>query len=135
MVTVLTLGAAMTVGTTASAAPADTGSEVGTQAWWDCPDGYFCAWYNVDGIDRGGNNTPEFYGKSVASDLTDFDLNDHVFSVWNRTGVVWCAYPDINHSDVNGSAAPNPWPVGNWRGNTSQYGMQNAISSLRRGAC
>ncbi|WP_410586996.1 peptidase inhibitor family I36 protein [Amycolatopsis sp. lyj-23] len=22
---------------------------------------------------------------------------DHVWSVWNRTGVVWCLYADINY--------------------------------------
>lgn len=130
MVTVLAFGAAMVVGVPASATPADGGTGVSTQAWWDCPDNYFCAWYSTNGNDR------MFYGQSGAPDLNDFELNDHVWSVWNRTGVVWCAYPDINYSDVNGSsAAPNPWPVGNWQGNTSQYGMQGAISSLRRGAC
>ena len=126
------LGAAMTV-----AAPASAGAQdaVGIQAWWDCPDGYFCAWYLEDGVDSGGNNKPEFMGKSQAPDLQDFKLNDHVWSVWNRTGVTWCAYPDINFADVNGKTAPNPWPIGNWMGNTSQYGMKNYISSVRRGAC
>ncbi|MEU7524393.1 peptidase inhibitor family I36 protein [Saccharothrix sp. NPDC042600] len=124
--------AVMTVGT-ASATPANTGP--GAEAWWDCPDGYFCAWYYEDGADRGSDGKPDFYGRVGAPDLREFGLNDHVWSVWNRTGEVWCTYPDINYADLNGGTSPNPWAVGNWRGNTRQYNMQNVISSLRRGSC
>ena len=130
MITMLTLGAALIAANPASAAPASAEQIVTVDAWWDCPEGRFCAWYDTD-----GNGEPRYVGTERAPDLRDFRLNDHVWSVWNRTGVVWCAFPDINSTDVNGSAAPNPWPIGNWRGNTSQYGMQNVISSLRRGAC
>lgn len=131
----LSLGAIMATASPVSADPASTLHPAGVTAWWDCPDGYFCAWYKADGVDSGGNNKPEFMGTSRAPDLTAFGLNDHVWSVWNRTGVTWCAYPDINFSDVNGSAAPNPWPIGDWRGNTSQYHEQGVISSVRRGSC
>lgn len=126
----------MIIGTTASATPADAKSGVGAEAWWDCPDGYFCAWYYENGVDRGGDGKPDFYGRSGAPDLRDFGLNDHVWSVWNRSGELWCTYPDVNYADVNGRTSPNPWPVSNnWRGNTREYNMQNVISSLRRGAC
>ncbi len=129
--TVLALGAVMTVASPASAVPADAGRSVGAEFWWDCPDGYFCAWYLEN-----GEGEPRFVGQVRAPDLREFRLNDHVWSVWNRTGVVWCAYPDINFSDVNGSnRAPDPWPIGNWQGNTSRYGQQHVISSVRRGAC
>ena len=130
MATVLALGAAVAAAGPASADPA------GTNAWWDCPVGYFCAWYNADGVDIGGNEKPEFYGKAGAPDLRKFDLNDHVYSVYNRTGQTWCAYPDNNSTDVNGPGKfPDPWPIGNWQGNTSRYNMQGVISSLEAGPC
>ena len=130
VITMLALCAGMAVVSPVSAAPAGTERSVGAEYWWDCPDGYFCAWYLEN-----GEGEPRFVGQVRAPDLREFRLNDHVWSVWNRTGVTWCAYPDINFSDINGSAAPNPWPVGNWQGNTSQYNRQNVISSLRRGVC
>jgi peptidase inhibitor family I36 len=129
--TVLAFGAAMSTASPASAVPAGTGGgvgtegSVGTQAWWDCPDGYFCAWRETDG------NGAMARFQTRAPDLREFNLNDHVWSVWNRTGVVWCAYPDINFASISGT----PWPVGNWRGNTSAYGRSAVISSVRRGAC
>lgn len=136
LVTMVALGAGVAVAAPASAAPAGTQDGFGVQAWWDCPPDRFCAWYLTDGNDSGGNNTPEFVGQTGAPDLTKFNLNDHVWSVKNRTGDLWCAYPDINYSDVNGpNAKPNPWPISQWQGNTSQYGMQNVISSVRKGAC
>lgn len=136
VVTMMALSTGLTVASSASAAPADQEGPIGVTAWWDCPEGYFCAWRKTNGDDSDGNNKPEFMGKVGAPDLNEFKLNDHVWSVWNRTGVVWCAYPDNNYSDVNGKdKAPNPWPIGNWRGNTSEYSMQNYISSFRRGAC
>ncbi|MGW4064075.1 peptidase inhibitor family I36 protein [Amycolatopsis sp. NPDC004747] len=118
------LCAGVALATLAVVAPAGS-AQASTDAWWDCPDGWFCAWYSTDG------NGAMARFQSGAPDLREFNLNDHVWSVWNRTGVVWCTFADINYASVSGS----PWPVGNWRGNTSQYNRQNTISSLRRGAC
>ncbi|SMD27098.1 Peptidase inhibitor family I36 [Kibdelosporangium aridum] len=59
------------------------------------------------------------------------DWNDRIRSLWNRTGNVWCTFRDINYASLSG----DPWPVGNWRGNTAQYNMDMKISSLRPGRC
>ncbi|MEV0680261.1 peptidase inhibitor family I36 protein [Actinosynnema sp. NPDC050436] len=121
----VTAGTSPASATTATMAES-TGQDVGTQAWWDCPDEWFCIWYDTD-----GNGKMARFQKG-APDLRKFEpLHDHVWSAWNRTGETWCVFRDINYARVSGQ----PWPVGNWRGNTSQYGMQNVISSLRRGGC
>ncbi|WP_084434706.1 peptidase inhibitor family I36 protein [Kibdelosporangium aridum] len=94
----------------------------------DCPVGRFCVWDHLNGygsikiIDPGGD-------ADLRSPAPDW--NDRIRSLWNRTGNVWCTFRDINYASLSG----DPWPVGNWRGNTAQYNMDMKISSLRPGRC
>ncbi|MET8685405.1 peptidase inhibitor family I36 protein [Streptomyces sp. NPDC004732] len=104
----------------ASTAPAAT--DVSITAYQDCPVGWFCAWEDAGGWGR----MARFQVGS--DDLRDFDLNDQISSVWNRTGKTFCTWLNINRDGAT-------WPVGNWQGNTSQYNRNDNISSLRVGAC
>lgn len=112
----------ITPATAAEAAPAGGDGTASVQAYSDCPVGWFCAWENADGQGR----MARF--QIGSDDLRDFNLNDQISSVWNRTGVGWCTWLNINRDG-------GPWPVGNWRGNTSQYHRNDNISSLHTGAC
>ncbi|MFB6894099.1 peptidase inhibitor family I36 protein [Kitasatospora sp. NPDC056327] len=91
-------------------------------AYQDCPVDWFCVWEHVDG----GGRMARF--QTGSDNLGDFNLNDQVSSVWNRTGKLWCTWLNINRDGAT-------WPVGNWRGNTSQYNRNDNISSLHVGAC
>ncbi|MFD6073061.1 peptidase inhibitor family I36 protein [Amycolatopsis lurida] len=108
--------------TAAQAAPASQDGGVSITAYADCPSGWFCVWEHAGGQGR----MARF--QSGAPNLGAFNLNDQVSSAWNRTGVVWCTYIDINYTG-------GKWPVGNWQGNTGDYSRNDNISSLRRGAC
>lgn len=108
--------------TTAQAGPASGDGGVSITAYADCPAGWFCVWEHANGQGR----MARF--QSGSADLRDFNLNDQVSSAWNRTGVNWCTYLDINYRGAT-------WEVGNWQGNTSQYNRNDNISSLRRGEC
>ncbi|MEU8958046.1 peptidase inhibitor family I36 protein [Streptomyces sp. NPDC048518] len=103
----------------ASTAPA---ADVSITAYQDCPVGWFCAWEDAGGWGR----MARF--QLGSDDLRDFDLNDQISSVWNRTGKTFCTWLNINRDGAT-------WPVGNWRGDTSQYHRNDNISSLRVGAC
>ncbi|MEV5913515.1 peptidase inhibitor family I36 protein [Streptomyces chartreusis] len=91
-------------------------------AYQDCPVGWFCAWEDAGGWGR----MARF--QTGSDDLRDFNLNDQISSVWNRTGRTFCTWLNINRDGA-------PWPVGNWQGNTSQYNRNDNISSLHVGAC
>jgi hypothetical protein len=119
--TVLGVTAALTVAAASSAQAAPAGADSVT-SYSDCPTGWFCVW---DG--PGGTGAFARF-QTGAADLRAFDLNDKISSLWNRTGVVWCTYTDINYGG-------STWPVGNWQGNTAQYSRDNTISSLHRGGC
>lgn len=84
----------------AAHASADVGGRASITAFGDCPAGWFCVW-----MGSGGTGTMGRFRISVP------DLGSmRVSSLWNRTGVVWCAYPE---TDYRG----NPVVVGDWRGN------------------
>lgn len=91
-------------------------------AYQDCPVGWFCAWADTGGLGK----MARF--QTGSDDLRDFNLNDQISSVWNRTGNLFCTWLNINRDGAT-------WPVGNWQGNTSQYSRDNNISSLWVGAC
>ncbi|MBN6040008.1 peptidase inhibitor family I36 protein [Amycolatopsis sp. 195334CR] len=114
--------AAVAPATAASAGPRHTETDVSITAYSDCPSGWFCVWSGT-----GGQGTMARF-QIGTPDLGDFGLDNRVSSLWNRTGALWCTYLNTNYSG-------DPWSVGNWQGNTSQYGRDNNISSLRRGAC
>ncbi|WP_113692919.1 peptidase inhibitor family I36 protein [Amycolatopsis albispora] len=109
---------------TAHAAPSSDGT-VSVAAYSDCPAGFFCMW---DGRDGTGNMLGYDIGSGGESNLHNVahprgDWGDKTRSVWNRTGTVWCTYIDIKFER-------GLWKVGNWRGNTWQYGRELNISSL-----
>lgn len=107
-----------TVAAVASAGPHNTETDVSITAY----SGWFCVWSGT-----GGQGTMAQF-KIGTPDLGDFGLDNQVSSLWNRTGALWCTYLHTNYSG-------GTWPVGNWQSNTSQYGRDNNISSLRAGAC
>ncbi|UJW28733.1 peptidase inhibitor family I36 protein [Saccharothrix sp. AJ9571] len=105
--------------TTAQAAPAAVDGDVSITAYSDCPSGWFCVWEHADGQGRMARfqiGTPH---------LGNYNLNDQVSSVWNRTSSIWCTYLDIDYGGAG-------WRVSSgWRGNTSLYDRNDNISSLR----
>lgn len=107
---------------TAQASTVTVERDVTITAYQDCPVGWFCAWEHAGGHGR----MARF--QTGSDDLRDFDLNDQISSVWNRTGRTFCTWLNINR---DGST----WPVGNWQGNTSTYNRNDNISSLRVGGC
>ncbi|WP_167406312.1 peptidase inhibitor family I36 protein [Amycolatopsis thailandensis] len=115
---------------TVQAAPATGNGGASITNYDDCPVGAFCGWDYLN-----GNGSIKIW-TGPDSDLRSPapSWNDRIRSVWNRTGAVWCTFPDINYADVT-TGPPNPWPVGNWRGNTALYNMDMNISSLRPGRC
>ncbi|CAM5714983.1 hypothetical protein SALBM135S_09773 [Streptomyces alboniger] len=110
----LTMSAALTVPAAAAAPPAPP---VAITAYQDCPVGWFCVWEHADGQGR----MARF--RTGSDDLRDFNLNDQISSVWNRTGGRFCTWLNINRDGAT-------WPVGNWQGNTSQYNRNDNISSV-----
>lgn len=117
----LAVSAALTA-PVAAAAPATLAAPKSVTAYQDCPVGWFCAWEDAGGW----GHMARF---QLGSDnLNDFNLNDKISSVWNRTGRTFCTWLNINRDGAT-------WPVGNWQGNTSQYNRNDNISSLWVGAC
>ncbi|MEU6301183.1 peptidase inhibitor family I36 protein [Streptomyces chartreusis] len=106
----------------AQASTATVERDVTITAYQDCPVGWFCAWEDAGGWGR----MARF--QTGSDDLRDFNLNDQISSVWNRTGRTFCTWLNINRDGAT-------WPVGNWQGNTSQYNRNDNISSLHVGAC
>ncbi|WP_433274700.1 peptidase inhibitor family I36 protein [Actinosynnema sp. CS-041913] len=109
----------------AHATPLDT--PVSVASWEQCLDGYFCVWEYPNGNAGviGGHFARFAWGsENLANPIGGFVFNDKISSVWNRTGKVWCTHVDKEYQG-------RVWPVGNWRGNTAQYSMDNKISSLR----
>lgn len=115
-------GLAMSVVLTAPAAQAAQPAPTSITAYQDCPVGWFCAWEDAGGWGR----MARF--QLGSDDLRDFNLNDQISSVWNRTGKTFCTWLNINRDGAT-------WPVGNWQGNTSLYNRNDNISSLWVGAC
>ncbi|MFE9610844.1 peptidase inhibitor family I36 protein [Streptomyces sp. NPDC006012] len=113
---------AMASTTTTQAATTTVDTSKSIMAYQDCPVGWFCAWEDAGGWGR----MARFQVGS--DDLRDFNLNDQISSVWNRTGKTFCTWLNINRDGAT-------WPVGNWQGNTSQYNRNDNISSLWVGAC
>ncbi len=107
---------------TAQASATTVERDVSITAYQDCPVGWFCAWEDAGGWGR----MVRF--QTGSDDLRDFNMNDQISSVWNRTGRTFCTWLNINRDGAT-------WPVGNWQGNTSQYNRNDNISSLRVGAC
>lgn len=107
---------------TAQASTATVERDVSITAYQDCPVGWFCAWEDAGGLGR----MARF--QTGSDDLRDFNLNDQISSVWNRTGRTFCTWLNINRDGAT-------WAVGNWQGNTSQYNRNDNISSLHVGAC
>ncbi|UJW32574.1 peptidase inhibitor family I36 protein [Saccharothrix sp. AJ9571] len=106
--------------TAAQAAPTtQNDGGVSITAYSDCPSGWFCVWEHADGQGRMARfqiGTPH---------LGNYNLNDQVSSVWNRTSSIWCTYLDINYGGAG-------WRVSSgWQGNTSLYSRNDNISSLR----
>ncbi|MGW3955231.1 peptidase inhibitor family I36 protein [Streptomyces sp. NPDC004752] len=108
--------------TTTQAAPTTIETGRSITAYQDCPVGWFCAWEDEGGWGR----MARF--QLGSDDLRDFNLNDQISSVWNRTGKTFCTWLNINRDGAS-------WPVGNWRGNTAQYNRNDNISSLWVGKC
>ncbi|MEV8334708.1 peptidase inhibitor family I36 protein [Streptomyces niveus] len=106
----------------AQASPTSPGTGATITAYQDCPVGYFCAW-----ADRGGWGAMARF-QLGSDDLRDFNLNDKISSVWNRTGNTFCTWLNINRDGAS-------WAVGNWRGDTVQYNREDNISSLWVGSC
>lgn len=107
---------------TAQASTTTVERDVSITAYQDCPVGWFCVWEDAGGWGR----MARF--QTGSDDLRDFNLNDQISSVWNRTGKTFCTWLNINRDGAT-------WPVGNWQGNTSQYNRNDNISSLRVGGC
>lgn len=102
---------------TIAATPTAQASTTTITAYQDCPVGWFCVWEDAGGWGR----MARF--QMGSDDLRDFDLNDQISSVWNRTGGKFCTWLNINRDGA-------VWPVGNWQGNTSQYNRNDNISSV-----
>lgn len=110
-------GLAMSAALTAPAAAATAETP-----WRNCEVGEFCVYEHDNGY--GG----AAYFRNGTDNLGDYGLNDKVSSVWNRTGKTVCTYLDAYKQG-------STWPVGNWKGNTSQYHRNDNISSLWVTAC
>lgn len=108
---------AMAFTPTAQASTTTIERGVAITAYQDCPVGWFCVFREKGGL---GDMARFQLG---SDDLRDFRLNDDISSVWNRTGGKFCTWLNINRDGAS-------WPVGNWRGDTSQYNRDNNISSV-----
>jgi hypothetical protein len=107
-------GLAMSAALTAPAAAAAPAAET---PWRNCEVGEFCVYEHDNGYGKVA------YFRSGTNNLRDYSLDNQVSSVWNRTGRLVCTYTDIY-------SWGEKWPVGNWKGNTSQYNRNDNISSL-----
>lgn len=107
---------------TAQASTTTIETGVSITSYSDCPAGWFCAYEDPNGLGR----MARF--QLGSDDLRDFNLNDQISSVWNRRGLNFCTWLNIQEDG-------GPWEVGNWQGNTSQYNRDNNISSLWVGGC
>lgn len=122
----ITLGLAAAIAVTAPTTAQATDTSI--SSYDQCPEYYFCIWEygNANRGAVGGHWARFYYGsENLANPVDGFVFNDKVRSVWNRTGDRWCLYVDKEWGGPN-------WPVGNWKGNSSQYGHANDISSLKR---
>jgi hypothetical protein len=108
----------------AQGAPTTTETSLSTTGYADCPVGWFCVWEHANGEGK----MARF--QTGSADLRDFGMNDKISSAWNRlgNGKNFCTWLDINYKG-------GTWEVGNWQGNTSQYGRNDNISSLKAGKC
>ncbi|MBB5850273.1 peptidase inhibitor family I36 protein [Amycolatopsis umgeniensis] len=84
-----------------------------------CSAGWFCAWDGPDGTGR------EIRTQVSIPDLNTVGMDNQISSLWNRTGVGWCAYLEPHY---RGPALR----IGDWMGSLPPS-ADNAISSLRRG--
>ncbi|AUI58423.1 peptidase inhibitor family I36 protein [Amycolatopsis sp. BJA-103] len=109
--------AALVASQPAATAHADT---VSAGAYDDCPAGWFCAW-------DGPNGTGRVLMTQVSiPDLSTVGMDNQISSLWDRTGVMWCAYDEPYSRGITLRAGNN------WRG--SLFGRSdNMSSSLVRG--
>lgn len=93
--------------------------QVSITAFSDCPDGWFCVWEHAGG-----------QGRMARFQIGSGDLgamDNQISSLWNRTGVTWCAYDEPNF------AGP-VLRIGNTQlRDLRTIGWDNRISALRRG--
>ncbi|RSN60670.1 hypothetical protein DMH01_15385 [Amycolatopsis sp. WAC 04182] len=92
---------------------------VSVGSYANCPAGRLCAW------DGPGETGKELRTQVSIPDLGAVGMDNQISSLWNRTGVEWCAYLEPHYV---GAASR----IGNWRGSLTGS-SNNAISSLRRG--
>jgi hypothetical protein len=116
-------GMALAVGLTLTALTAPAASaDVEATGYNRCASPNFCLFKDVN-----GNGT--VIGVRAEKDTLPRDMDNVTSSIWNRTGRLWSVYTGANQTGRCLAVAAN------YKGNITQYGINDDISSARPGGC
>jgi hypothetical protein len=118
--TMAAAGMAVAAGLTLTALTAPTASAA--TGYDRCAAGNFCLFENINGGGR-------VIGLQGQRSTLPLDFDNITSSIWNRAGVLWSVYTGAGFT---GRCLP---VSGTYKGNVTQYNLNDQISSARPGGC